>query len=87
MPDVKLSDDEKAYMKVLSPLLSASGWNAADIHNVVSETGKNSKIGTKGAFQVLYKVLINRTSGPRLGHFLATMEKDFVISRIKEASA
>ena len=87
MPDVKLSDDEKTYMKALSPQLSASAWNAADIHNVVSEAGKNSKIGTKGAFQALYKVLINRTSGPRLGHFLATMEKNFVISRIKEASS
>jgi len=86
MPDVKLSDDEKAYMKALVPLLSESEWNAEKIHNIVSDSGKNSKIGTKGGFQVLYKVLINRTSGPRLGHFLATMEKDFVIKRIKEAS-
>jgi lysyl-tRNA synthetase class 1 len=87
MPDVKLSEDEKAYMTALVPLLSASEWNADAIHSVVSETGKNSKIGTKGGFQALYKVLINRTSGPRLGHFLATMEKDFVVARVKEASA
>jgi lysyl-tRNA synthetase class 1 len=87
MPDVKLSDDEIAYLRSLVPLLSAADWNADAIHNIVSETGKNSKIGTKGGFQALYKILINRTSGPRLGHFLATMEKDFVVLRIKEASS
>jgi len=87
MPDAKLTDDEKAYMRTLVPLLSASEWNAESIHNVVSEAGKNSKIGTKGGFQALYRILIKRTSGPRLGHFLATMEKDFVIGRIKEASS
>ncbi|MCL2786292.1 MAG: lysine--tRNA ligase [Methanomassiliicoccaceae archaeon] len=86
MPDVRLSDDEKEYLVMLLSSLSASEWNAESIHNIVSEAGKNSKIGTKGGFQVLYKILINRTSGPRLGHFLATMEKDFVIGRIKEAS-
>ena len=87
MPDVKLSDDEKTYLRTLLPLLSGSEWNAESIHNIVSDTGKNSKTGTKGGFQALYRILINRTSGPRLGHFLATMEKEFVIRRIKEASA
>ena len=87
MPDVELTDDERSYMRTLVPLLSASEWNAERIHNVVSESGKNSKIGTKGGFRALYRILIKRTSGPRLGHFLATMEKDFVIGRIKEASA
>ncbi|MDR2866710.1 MAG: lysine--tRNA ligase [Methanomassiliicoccaceae archaeon] len=82
MPDVKLSDDESSYLRSLVPLLSASEWNAEKIHNIVSDAGKNSKIGTKGGFQALYKVLIDRTSGPRLGHFLATMEKDFVIRRL-----
>ena len=86
MPDVELSEDEKGYLSSLVPLLTASEWNAEKIHGIVSETGKNSKIGAKGGFGALYKVLINRTSGPRLGHFLATMEKDFVISRLKESS-
>jgi len=87
MPDVRPSDDEVAYLNALLPLLSASEWNAESIHNIVSDAGKNSKIGTKGGFQMLYKILINRTAGPRLGHFLATMEKDFVVQRIREASA
>ncbi|MDR0198754.1 MAG: lysine--tRNA ligase, partial [Methanomassiliicoccaceae archaeon] len=87
MPDVKLSDDEISYLRMLVPLLSGAEWNAESIHGIVSETGKSSKIGTKGGFQALYKILINRMSGPRLGHFLATMERDFVVRRLKEASA
>jgi len=86
MPDVELSADETAFLSSLAPLLSATEWKAESIHNIVSDVGKGNKIGTKGGFQALYKILIKRTSGPRLGHFLATMEKDFVIKRIKEAS-
>ncbi|MCL2607237.1 MAG: lysine--tRNA ligase [Methanomassiliicoccaceae archaeon] len=87
MPDVKLSPGEISYIRSLVPLLSSSEWTAEDIHAIVSESGKGSGIGTKGGFQSLYKIFINRTSGPRLGHFIATMEKDFVIRRLKEASA
>jgi lysyl-tRNA synthetase class 1 len=87
MPAVDLSDDESSFLKTLLPLLADAEWNAEKIHNVVSETGKNSRIGSKGAFGALYKILIKRTSGPRLGHFLATMEKGFVIRRIEEASS
>jgi lysyl-tRNA synthetase class 1 len=86
MPIVDLSDDELSFLKTLLPPLADAEWNAEKIHNVVSEMGKNGKIGSKGAFQALYKILIKRTSGPRLGHFLATMEKSFVIRRIEEAS-
>jgi len=82
MPNIKLSDDETAYLRSLVPLLSASEWKADAIHAIVSDAGKQSKIGTGGGFRTLYKVFINRTSGPRLGHFLATMEKEFVIRRI-----
>ncbi|MCL2712754.1 MAG: lysine--tRNA ligase, partial [Methanomassiliicoccaceae archaeon] len=87
VPDADLSADELLYLKALLPILSGAEWNAESIHNIVSEAGKNSKIGTKGGFQALYKILIKRTSGPRLGHFLATMEKDFVITRVREASS
>ena len=84
MPDVKLSDDETEYLRKLDTALSDSEWDDESIHAAISETGKGSKIGTKGGFQALYKILINKASGPRLGRFLAAMEKDFVIRRIRE---
>lgn len=85
MPDVELSDDEKAYLRSLIPALGGIEWTADAIHEAISETAK-STIGPKGGFQALYKALINRTSGPRLGAFIEAMDRNFVLKRLEEAS-
>ena len=82
MPNVDLSDDEKKYLASTAEKFAAIGWNAEEIHNVISEEAKRYSFGMKGGFQALYKVLIDRTSGPRLGHFLEAMDKEFVIRRL-----
>ncbi len=86
MPSVDLSADEKAYFGKLAKGLSVSDWNAEAISSVVSEEAKATSLGAKKGFQALYKILIQRTSGPRLGTFLATMDKEFVVKRLEEAS-
>ena len=86
MPSVELSAEEKTYLGKVAARLESKDWNADNIHEAISEEGKASPIGPKGGFQALYKVLINRTSGPRLGHFLEAMDKKFVVSRLKEAA-
>jgi lysyl-tRNA synthetase class 1 len=82
MPSVELSDDEKGYLRSLAARFGPAGWNAEEIHNIISEESKKYPFGMKGGFQALYKVLIGRTSGPRLGHFLEAMDKEFVVKRL-----
>ena len=86
LPDVPLDADQKAFLAGLADSLSAAEWNGDVIGQVISEAGKVSPIGTKGAFKVLYQILINKERGPRLGNFLASMDRDFVIGRVTEAS-
>ena len=86
LPDVPLDADQKAFLAGLADSLSAAEWNGDVIGQVISEAGKASPIGTKGAFKVLYQILINKERGPRLGNFLASMDRDFVIGRVTEAS-
>lgn len=86
MPPVELSAEEKAYLGILASKLPSVEWTAEKISNTVAEEAKTTPLGSKKGFQALYKVLINRTSGPRLGSFLASMDKGFVIGRMKEAS-
>ena len=84
MPDVQLSSDEKSFFETLAMRLDA--WDAESINKVILETAKESPLGTKKGFQALYKILIGKTAGPRLGSFLESMDKDFVIARLKEVS-
>lgn len=83
--DVELSADEKAYFKALAEKLKVVGWNADEINSAVTDTAKEG-IGNKGAFKAMYKILIGKNMGPRLGPFLASMDRQFVLDRLAQAS-
>ncbi|MDR0509245.1 MAG: lysine--tRNA ligase, partial [Candidatus Methanoplasma sp.] len=55
------------------------------VGQIISETGKDSTIGLKAGFKAIYQVLIGKEAGPRLGPFLASMDKQFVINRFIQA--
>jgi lysyl-tRNA synthetase class 1 len=86
MPAVELSADEKAFLADLAAKLEAAEWGSDAISTAISEAGSASPIGNKNAFKVMYKILIQKERGPRLANFLASMDKDFVVGRVKEAS-
>ena len=83
---MEISADEKVYFGALASKLQSVEWTPEKINNVVAEEAKVTPLGSKKGFQALYKILINRTSGPRLGSFLASMDREFVIKRMREAS-
>ena len=86
LPAVELTADEKQFLKDLASKLEPSPWDAEAIGQTISELGKESAIGNKGAFKTLYRILIAQDRGPRLGNFLASMDRSFVVGRIKEAA-
>ncbi|HIJ00744.1 MAG: lysyl-tRNA synthetase, class [Candidatus Methanomethylophilaceae archaeon] len=86
LPDVEISPEESVFLKELLQVLEGCEWTGDAVHNAVYETAKASSLGAKKAFQTLYLIFIERRSGPRLGHFLATLERDFVLRRIAEAA-
>ncbi len=81
-----LSEEEKKYLALLSDALDSTEWTPDPISNAVVEKAKEAGISTKKGFQTLYRVLIGRTSGPRLGAFLADMDKDKVLERFRSVS-
>ncbi|MBR6213909.1 MAG: lysine--tRNA ligase, partial [Candidatus Methanomethylophilaceae archaeon] len=83
--DIELSADEKGYFKALAEKLKTIGWNADEINSAVTEVAKDG-IGNKGAFKAMYKILIGKNMGPRLGPFLASMDRQFVLDRLEQAS-
>jgi lysyl-tRNA synthetase class 1 len=85
LPEVMLDDSEKGFLECILSSLEGLEWEGEGIHNAVYECAKSSGMGAKKSFQVLYSIFIGRTSGPRLGHFLSTLDREFVIGRIKEA--
>ncbi|HSV42906.1 MAG TPA: lysine--tRNA ligase [Methanomassiliicoccales archaeon] len=87
MPALTLTEQEKALLSAIHASLSGVEWRADNIHNSVHEKAKNAGMAPKMAFQLLYSIFINKKQGPRLGHFLSTLDRDFVLERIKRASS
>ncbi len=87
MPSLELSEQERSFLKQILPILEESAWEGDKIHDAVYEGAKRTGIGPKGGFQAFYKIFINKKSGPRLGYFLSTLPKEFVIKRVGEAVA
>ena len=56
------------------------------IHALVYEISKELGMETTTlAFEAIYLAFLGRTRGPRAGWFLAFLERDFVLARLRDA--
>lgn len=85
-PGTELTMGDRAFFQKLVERMNDANWNAETISQIISDTGKESAIGLKEGFKVIYRVLIGKNAGPRLGPFLASMDRQFVVNRFIQAS-
>ena len=83
---MEITMNEKAYFLALVNRMNDCPWDTETITGIVSDVAKQQPIGTKGAFKALYKIIIGKAAGPRIGPFLASMDKKFVINRLIQAA-
>jgi lysyl-tRNA synthetase, class I len=80
--------EQRGFLRALKEVahgdVPATGeqWQAA-IFAVAAEHG----LDAKAAFNALYLAFLGRPNGPRAGWLLASLERDFVLGRLTEASA
>ncbi len=87
IPDtMQLSITEKVFFQALVRRMNDCSWDADEINGIVAQIAKENPIGSKGAYKALYKIFIGKEAGPRLGFFLSSMDKKFVINRLVQAS-
>ena len=82
-PEINFDNEQKKYIKLMSEKLKEIEWIPENIHNSFYELQENNKIPAKNFFKIMYNVLLNKERGPRLGFFLATMDKKFIIDRLE----
>lgn len=56
------------------------------IHDGIYNLAKELDLNPKKLFQTIYLAILGTKSGPRLGYFLVSMDRDFVIERFRAAS-
>lgn len=85
LPTCDLSEGELRFLRRVHARLSEVEWIGDRIHDAVYECAKATELGPKAGFQVMYTIFIDKKQGPRLGYFLSTLDRTFVLGRIEEA--
>ncbi|ENN95944.1 lysyl-tRNA ligase [Methanocaldococcus villosus KIN24-T80] len=76
-----LKDKQKEWIRYFAERLENVNFDALTIHELIYETAKEIGLNPRDAFQAAYKILLGKKYGPRLGAFLASLGRDFVIKR------
>ncbi len=77
----KLKDKQKEWIKYFAEKLKTAEFDALNLHELIYQTAKELGLNPREAFQASYMILLGKKYGPKLGAFLATLGRDFVIRR------
>ena len=84
-PDFTLSSEQKKALAALADYLQGAGRTGEELHLRLHEMKTEIPIAPAKLFQAMYRLFLNRDSGPKAGWFLAGLPRDFVITRLREA--
>ena len=74
--------EKKVICNFLENIDSMEGWNADLIHEAAREAIGRSSLTPSEGFVALYKAIIGKERGPRIGFFLESMERNKVKKRL-----
>lgn len=79
-----LTEDQAAALKTLAEKIeSADAMDGQSLHEFIHEVKEESGLTPKEFFGAIYTVFLGKDSGPKVGWFLSTMEKQFVVERLR----
>ncbi len=87
LPKVQLSDTQRAFLGLLAAALDKEVIaDGQKMHNEIYTASEGAKIKPAEAFEALYLVILNKKAGPKAGWFLASLEHEWLVKRLREAT-
>lgn len=83
VPAVDLSDGQKKLLNDLANKLSKSDMDAQAIHEAIYALKDEHKLSPQEAFQAVYRVILGQDQGPKVGWFVSSLDKDFLVPRFR----
>jgi len=82
MPDVEFDDATERALDELAEFV-AEGHDGEAIQGEIYETAKRHDIDVGDFFSAGYRLLFDLDEGPKLGPFLAKLDRAFVVARLR----
>ncbi len=79
------TQEEQKYLTQLSTKIVQAPKDADGewFHKAIYQTAQDMAIEPKKSFEILYRLLIGKKSGPRAGWFLSILPRDWLIKRLR----
>jgi lysyl-tRNA synthetase, class I len=88
LPEVELTDVQRAFLGKLAAVLEPErGLDGQGMHDAIYAAAQDADCKPNHAFVALYRVILGQDSGPKAGWFLAELDHDWLVERLKAASA
>jgi lysyl-tRNA synthetase, class I len=82
-----LSADQHAYLNALAERLAKAGaWEAEALQSSVFTLAADRGLSAGHAFRAIYAAFLGKPHGPRAGALLASLDRSFVIDRLRAAA-
>lgn len=86
MTAVTLSTAQVQFLARLAAVVAEQEWGGEELHNRIHDLKSEIGLTPKDAFSAIYLAFLGKDSGPQAGWFLASLDRAFVIARLREAS-
>ncbi len=89
LPDVaaELEPAQRAALADLAAAAEKTAWAGEAVQNAIFEAARGRGLPAGRIFAALYLAFLGRPHGPRAGWLLASLERDFVVERLRAAAA
>lgn len=89
VPELAASLTDQQQSAVHSLAEKVEGLQTLDgqlLHELIHEVKEESGLSPKEFFSAIYKLFLGKESGPKVGWFLSTLDKDLVVNRLRMKS-
>ncbi|EMR74399.1 lysyl-tRNA synthetase, class I [Thermoplasmatales archaeon SCGC AB-539-N05] len=86
LPKIILTTEQKQFLLHLKKIFDSVEWKAENIHDAVYDVAEKKGVKATFAFKTIYQIFLGQDRGPRLGYFLSSLDKTFVLKRFNEAT-
>jgi lysyl-tRNA synthetase class 1 len=79
-----LTEAQRGFLHFLAIALKDAEWKDDQLQITVFNAARLTPIDQPHAFKAIYRVLLDRESGPKAGNLLSFLDRDFVLKRLNE---
>jgi lysyl-tRNA synthetase class 1 len=82
-----LDDAQRQVLGALADAIAFADWTGEALQAAIFDAARLHGLPAGRAFAALYAAFLGQTSGPRAGWLLASLDRDFVVARLRDAAA